>query len=375
VLLSAALIVRDEQAHLAACLDRLTEVVDQVVVVDTGSLDDSPAIARACGAELLTMEWTGDFARARNRALDAAVGDWILYIDADERLTAGDELHRVLGGPEGRDAVAGLVLFRAATRWTPYREHRLFRNRPDLRFRGRIHESVVPDIERIVATEGATIIEVPARIDHLGYDGDMTAKRRRNLPLLEDAVTRDPDRTYLWFDLGLSRLGLDDPGGAEQAWADGVRQARAQGRFGPIELLLWAELALLRLRSTVTAAEADRTVDDLVDEMVAAFPDDPLTLWVRANQAMASHRWSDAVDPLERLLAVDADTVVHQVMGYDRGLFGEWAQQALGAVAFHLGDDAAAARWFAAAAAANPDNPEYAVKHRLAAARAGSHPD
>ena len=365
MLLSAALIVRDEQAHLGACLASLHGLVDQVVVVDTGSVDDTPAIARSHGAEVLEVAWRDDFAAARNRALEAADGDWILYIDADERLVADDELRRVLAGPAARHAVAGLVLFRAATRWTPYREHRLFRNRPDLRFHGAIHESVVGDIDRIVADEGATVIEVPARIDHLGYDGDLTAKRRRNLPMLETAVTRDPARAYLWFDLGLSRLGLGDAEGAERAWSEGVRNLRERHRMGPVELLLWGELALLRMRTGGPA-------DELCDEMTRAFPDDPLTLWVRANQAMAELRWDDARSPLEALVAIDADALEHPVIAYDRGLFGEWAYQALGAVHFHLGDDAEAARWFAAAAAAAPDNPEYALKHRLAAARAGS---
>src|SRR5690606_29929897 len=83
---SAALIVRDEAAMIGGCLESLRGHVDEIVVVDTGSADATPQIVASYGARLLHHEWNGDFSAARNRALDAVSGDWILYIDADERL-------------------------------------------------------------------------------------------------------------------------------------------------------------------------------------------------------------------------------------------------------------------------------------------------
>src|SRR5947209_2429562 len=80
------MIVRDEERHLAACLESITPVVDEVVVVDTGSIDRTAEIAARHGAQVHRAAWTGDFSAARNAALDRASGRWILYIDADERL-------------------------------------------------------------------------------------------------------------------------------------------------------------------------------------------------------------------------------------------------------------------------------------------------
>src|SRR5258706_16159037 len=87
MLLSAAIIVRDEAAHLDGCLESLTDLVDDIVVVDTGSSDGSIDVARRHGAVVVSDPWHNDFSRARNRSLDLAPSDWILYVDADERVT------------------------------------------------------------------------------------------------------------------------------------------------------------------------------------------------------------------------------------------------------------------------------------------------
>src|SRR4029077_18021100 len=86
MLLSAAIIVKDEADHLDACLSSLHGLVDEIVVVDTGSTDGSVAVAERHGAVVAHEPWRGDFSAPRNRSLDLATGDWILYIDADERV-------------------------------------------------------------------------------------------------------------------------------------------------------------------------------------------------------------------------------------------------------------------------------------------------
>lgn len=88
VLLSAVLIVRDEATELADCLACLRDVVDEVVVYDTGSVDETRDLARAGGAVLVEGFWDDDFGRARTAAAQAATGTWLLVVDADERLVA-----------------------------------------------------------------------------------------------------------------------------------------------------------------------------------------------------------------------------------------------------------------------------------------------
>ena len=90
LLLSAALIVRDEQEMLPRCLDSLRDVVDEIVVVDTGSTDRTVEIARAAGARVHHAAWRDDFGWARNEALRRCRGRWVLVVDADEEVVVTD---------------------------------------------------------------------------------------------------------------------------------------------------------------------------------------------------------------------------------------------------------------------------------------------
>lgn len=131
--LSAIIITRNESAHIGECLDSLI-FTDEVVVVDCGSTDDTCTIARAWGARVLvTDDWPG-FGPQKNRALDMATGDWVLSIDADERVTP--ELARAICQELGRPAADGYRIARLSNfcgrwirhgGWWPDRVLRLFR--------------------------------------------------------------------------------------------------------------------------------------------------------------------------------------------------------------------------------------------------------
>src|SRR5205823_2345512 len=88
--LSLCMIVRDEEEMLPRCLDAIRDAVDEIVIVDTGSTDRTIEIARSYGAKVLEREWTGSFSDARNASFEAASGDWVIYLDADEVLVADD---------------------------------------------------------------------------------------------------------------------------------------------------------------------------------------------------------------------------------------------------------------------------------------------
>jgi len=134
--ISAAMIVRNEEAVLAECLRSIHDEVDEIVVTDTGSSDRSREIAAAFGAHVLKRAWDDDFSAARNHSLEAASGDWILYIDADERLDVAR--HGGLRQTVTRPGMAAFLM-RCQPRlgFTTYLEARLFRRDPRIRFTGR----------------------------------------------------------------------------------------------------------------------------------------------------------------------------------------------------------------------------------------------
>jgi hypothetical protein len=90
ITVSLCMIVKNEAKHLARCLESAKTVVDEIIVVDTGSTDHTPDIAKAYGAKVLSIEWTRDFAAARNHAIEQASGAFILILDADEVLSSQD---------------------------------------------------------------------------------------------------------------------------------------------------------------------------------------------------------------------------------------------------------------------------------------------
>src|SRR5262245_9349207 len=216
VLLSAALIVRNEERVLGGCLLSIRDVVDEIVVVDTGSRDRTPHIARNLGARLYDFPWRDDFSAARNHALDRARGEWILYIDADEALRPCD-VGALRTQLSDSSHVGYRVLLHARPGLTPYWEMRLFRNDPAIRFRGVMHESIRPGIEAYRARHGGSVGESPLVIDHRGYEGDQLPKHWRNLPLLARALREDPRRVFVLCHLASVCAAIGRAGLAERA--------------------------------------------------------------------------------------------------------------------------------------------------------------
>jgi glycosyltransferase involved in cell wall biosynthesis len=363
VLLSAALIVRDEEGVLGACLASLDGVVDEVVVVDTGSSDDSAEIARSAGADVHHLPWTGNFSRARNHGLERARGSWILYIDADERLRPVSRA-AVEGLLADAEPVAFRMLLHPFRHATPYREYRLWRNDPRIRFRGVIHEKVMPAIEEVAAVEGRTIGDCQLALDHVGYEGDQAHKHRRNLPLLRAQLEAEPDNVFNWRHLASVHAGLGDEGEAERALWRAVEVTRADSDRGLHGSLAYADLVRLR-------HQRGEDVRDLLAEAFERYPDNWLLVWIKARAELDAGRYEVALEWLDRLTAVEVARLPDAGVAYDGRLFGSFAQAARGLCLFRLGRYEEAAAAYREAEDREPENPEYRVKRRLAERRAG----
>jgi tetratricopeptide (TPR) repeat protein len=364
ILLSAALIVRNEERFLEDCLRSLKGRVDEVVVVDTGSTDRSRDIAEQCGARVLSHAWRDDFAAARNASVDAARGAWILYIDADERVVEFDRaaVDALLADPRH---FCYTVLFRPAMRYTRYREFRLFRNRPDLRFSGVIHETLVPALEKIQVRTGVAVGESPIALDHFGYEGDLTHKHLRNLPLLRARLEHEPLHVYCLDQLGLALQGLGDDTGAEAAWRRAIDAVRVIGPTGLVDSLPFLHLANLLLDSKRDAAA-------VLDEGCRQFQDNHSLTWLYARHLVENGRHADAMPLFARLAAIDADHLAPAMLAYDMSIFGAQAHAALGLCAFRLGHFEESTAHYARAKAQAPDDLEIRTKHAVAAMRASA---
>lgn len=362
-LLSAAIIVRDESEFLRTCLTSIANVCDEIAVVDTGSVDDTVEVATSFGAVLGHHQWNDDFAAARNTALDLASGQWILYIDADEQLEQLDPTAMRAQLEEATNAVSLRVWFRTRPIWSPYREYRLWRHRDDIRFRGRIHETMVPDIDRVARDEGLIIGDTDLfRITHYGYEGDQTAKHLRNLPMLELRVAEFPERCYLWNHLGNIREELGNQRGAIDAYTTGIELIRARGLTDRTDVLCFAGLGLALVAQTIDASE-------LIAEAIQIAPWYRTLDWVAARNHVAQGRHAAAIPHLDQLRLVGVDPL-DDSLAYNNAMFTDWAWELLADCQMAVGDLAGAAATYRSAATERPDSMELRTKATALAARA-----
>jgi glycosyltransferase involved in cell wall biosynthesis len=365
--ISAAMIVRDEEAVLEDCLQSMRDEVDEIVVTDTGSRDRSRDIAAGFGARVLERPWDDDFSAARNHSLDAATGDWILYIDADERLDAPRRgtLRRTIERQPGKAAF--LMRLQPREGFSTYLEGRLFRRDPRIRFRGRIHEQIWPGVEAVCEAEKLAVGRCAARLVHVGYEGDISHKHLRNLPLLERSVAENSQRVYCWWHLGDTLAALGRRAEAETALRTAIRVAGmsklARERFD-------ASLAYQTLARIAFDAGEDPLA--VIEEGLAALPEDHALRFMRARALINLHRHQSAIEVLASLTAHDALSFADPYLAYDRRIFGEFAHDLTGVALLRLGRFAEASAAFQTAAASAPqqDRIRYRAKAAAAAAKA-----
>jgi tetratricopeptide (TPR) repeat protein len=241
----------------------------------------------------------------------------------------------------------------------------LFRRDRQIRFRSAIHETILPDLDRIVAAGRGRVGSSQLTIYHLGYDGDQSHKAERNLRLLTKRVQADPDRIYLWWHLGSVYRDLGRLAEAEAAWLRGADVARRSPGRGPEIALCLIELAKLRL----VRGEDARA---LIDEAKALQPNNMLVRWIEARMLAADGQYTHALAIFGELANIDPDALLAE-LSYDRRMFGASAFAEMGYCAFRMGRYAESESWYRRAEALEPGCLEFRVKRQLAGKRAAPH--
>ena len=211
--ISLCMIVKNEAENLAACLKSVGDLADEIIIVDTGSTDNTIEIARSFTTQVKHFTWINDFAAARNESIKDARCDWIFWMDADDRLLPEDVARLKQAVTCGRaDAYYCYVVSQFENNQVAQDriEHlRLFRNHRGVHFDLPLHEDAAPIAHRL----GLTIARTNIVVNHTGYTVDpqtLHAKAQRNLQIIQAAHRQAPDNLYWCFHLGITLYVLGD---------------------------------------------------------------------------------------------------------------------------------------------------------------------
>lgn len=254
-----SMIVKNGGEDLRACLKSVQGIAAQIVIADTGSTDQTVAIAEEFGATVVPCEWNDHYAEARNVALAAMTTDWVLVLDADEelspeaaealpglvasasaevggyQLTIRNYARTVFGGVMGALAHTNTDPYERAKEARTYSEHmlcRLFRRHPEIYYTNRLHEVV----ELRIYGAGMTCVPLPLLILHYGTMADSSSyetKQHRYYKLLKKALEETPGLAHLWVQLALTERNTCDNVDAA------IECARKAVALNPFEFDAW----------------------------------------------------------------------------------------------------------------------------------------
>jgi len=257
------MIVKNEARCLARCLAAIRPVVDELVIVDTGSTDGTIEIAQGFGAKISHFDWVNDFSAARNFALARATGDWTLVLDADEYASEalGVEIREFI---QARPAIGRLKII------SDFRRHglelrsqsfvsRLFPQ--GVHYQGRIHEQVVSSLLR-VNLHG-----------ELWHDGYLEAnKSGRNIQLLLAELERQPDSPYFLYQLAVEYTSLDQTENAFRYLQKAFARMGSTDSLAPniVVDLLYAAMEMKNFEVGADAiAKSEKLLEDFPDYYLA----------------------------------------------------------------------------------------------------------
>ncbi len=235
--ISLCMIVKNEEERIAKVLYSVRGLVDEIIIVDTGSTDNSKDIATVFGAKIFDFSWNNNFADARNKSLNKAKGRWVFILDADEQISLSD--HRKIKemvkqgtdqnvaysfitrnyvdevGVEGWQANKGHYPEEKGKGWYPSVKVRLFPNKPSIRFENRLHEKVEKSLEK----EGVKMVLGAVPVHHFGeLDENRSQKKSAYYQLGHEKLTINENNLYSVIEHAIQAGEVGDYENAVHLW-------------------------------------------------------------------------------------------------------------------------------------------------------------
>ncbi|WP_245697697.1 glycosyltransferase family 2 protein [Paenibacillus oryzae] len=246
------MIAKNEAAVIGRCLESVKPLVDEMVVVDTGSSDNTKEIALSYGALVYDFQWTDNFSDARNFALSKTTCQWALVLDADDYITndCGPALRQFIEGVPAIGRVKIIDKFKGKD-GDSYAQSFVSRLYPShLRYSGVIHEQLNSDLPRII---------VGIEYNHDGYY--QNTRSQRNIPLLQKVLATDPSNAYYHYQIAKEYRGLEDHAAAYNHLEQAYRHGDPRAGFYPniVVDLVYAAMGCEKLKEVLEVVQLARS--------------------------------------------------------------------------------------------------------------------
>lgn len=333
VSLSLCMIAKNEEENIGRALESVKDIVDEMIVVDTGSTDSTVKIAESYGAKVYYYEWNNNFSDAKNFALEKAAGDWILLMDADDELVREDKQKLLdllknadydvyfmdtlsfVGDRPGNDIVMNINV-------------RLIRNGKGIKFSGAIHEQIGPGSGGTV--EDLKMRSERIRFNHYGYLNKNVVdknKRRRNIEILEKELENDNNNGFLLFGMGNEYFALHNFEKALEYYNKAYENFKPDLGYSP-KLIIRMVMTLHELK------KYDEELD-MIEKGLKYFPDFTDLEYLRACLFHRLGRYTLAIKSLEKCIYLgEPKSYLNFIVGV--GTFKPY--HALAEIYFDMGD-------------------------------------
>ena len=297
--LSLCMIVKNEEKNIVPCIEGIRDIVDEIIIVDTGSNDATPELAAKVGAKVFSYPWSDNFSTARNESIKHATGDYILWLDADDRLKPeeADKLRQLkkMLPPEGNKAyLLRLVNMRGNVVLDESWQLRIFPNREGIIFQNRIHETVFPSLDRL----GIEHIKADIRILHTGYSSDdvCRSKAQRNITLMQEELKDDPMNFMIWYLLGGAYALINDYPAALSSY---LKVARESG-WDKTNIPVYANTLLQIGKAHYALKRYDEALKSYYQSL-EHLPNDAMVWFAIGESLFAEGKYAEAYNAFERV--------------------------------------------------------------------------
>ena len=330
VTLSVCMIVKNEAKNISKCLKSIFDIADEIIVVDTGSADNTKAIALEYDAKVFDFEWVDDFSKARNYSIDKATGDWILILDGDDEFERkdGEKLKALINSEDAGDIYIFNTICYIGDRVSNDKimnvNLRLFRNRPEFRYQGRIHESIVtqnPEVK--MRTSDISIY-------HYGYLNSLVKdqnKRERNMRILGEQLKESPDNPYFLFCMGNEYFALGDYDNALEYFLSAYDKCNVQDVYVP-KLMIRIIMAYQALKRFNDALK-------YIEKALSYYPQYTDVEFIRGSIYHTSGNFIQAIKSFQKCLDLGEPP---SMLNFIIGVGTYRAYHALGSIFHQMGD-------------------------------------